>query len=111
VLLVVLVVVVVVVLLLVLVVMLLLLTCLLSSGTPVQAWTKPDGLKACGLSTTNCTTEKGGNCSHYPSTLYNHMVMPFVGYGLRSVLWYQVRNIVAGVVPAAPCACWPLPLC
>ena len=58
-------------------------------GTPVQAWTKPEGLSACGMSTTNCTTEPGGNCSHYPSTLFNHMIMPFVGFGLRSVLWYQ----------------------
>ena len=60
-------------------------------GTPVQAWTQPEGLAACGFSTTNCTTEKGGNCMHYPSVLYNHMVFPFVGYGVRSILWYQVR--------------------
>lgn len=58
-------------------------------GTPVQAWTEPKGLAACGLSTTNCTTEKGGDCMHYPSSLFNRMVFPFVGYGLRSILWYQ----------------------
>jgi hypothetical protein len=56
----------------------------------VQAWTEPKGLEACGLSTTNCTTEKGGDCLHYPSSLFNRMVYPFVGYGLRSILWYQV---------------------
>ena len=37
-------------------------------GTPVQAWTQPKGLAACGLPTTNCTTEKGGDCVHYPSS-------------------------------------------
>jgi sialate O-acetylesterase len=62
-------------------------------GTPVQAWTKPEGLQACGMSTTNCTTEPHGNCSHYPSKLFNHMVYPFVGYGLRAILWYQVRSL------------------
>ena len=59
-------------------------------GTPVQAWTEPEGLEKCGMSTTNCTTEPHGNCSNYPSKLYNHMVFPFVKYGLRSILWYQV---------------------
>ena len=26
---------------------------------------------------------------HYPSSLFNRMVFPFVGYGLRSILWYR----------------------
>ena len=72
-------------------------------GTPVQAWTQPEGLAACGFSTTNCTTEKGGNCMHYPSVLYNHMVFPFVGYGVRSILWYQVRCTLHVDMPARRC--------
>ena len=57
-------------------------------GTPVQAWTPPEGLAACGLPLHNCTTEPHGNCTDYPSKLYNHMVQPFVGFGLRAILWY-----------------------
>lgn len=61
-------------------------------GTPVQAWTPPAGLEACGLPLHNCTTEPNGNCTDYPSKLFNHMVQPFVGFGLRAILWYQVSN-------------------
>ena len=49
-------------------------------GTPVQAWTQPEGLAACGFSTTNRTMRKAELHAH-PSVLYNHMVFPFVGYG------------------------------
>ena len=58
-------------------------------GTPVQAWTPPKGLAACGLPLHNCSTEPHGNCTNYPSKLYNHMVTPFIGFGLRAILWFQ----------------------
>ena len=67
-------------------------------GTPVQAWSTPEALKSCGLSTVDCPTEPqssptpivhGGKCTFYPSALYNHMLSPLVGYGLRAVLWMQ----------------------
>jgi sialate O-acetylesterase len=58
-------------------------------GTPVQAWTPPDGLAACKMPPANCTTEPGGSCVNAPSKLFNSMIFPFVGLRLRSVLWYQ----------------------
>lgn len=58
-------------------------------GTPIQAWSPPEALKSCGMSTTDCKTEKGGDCKGYPSHLYNRMVFPFTGYNLRAVMWYQ----------------------
>ena len=58
-------------------------------GTPVQAWSPPAALTGCGLPTDDCKTEPGGNCTAYPSVLFNHMVSPLVGYGLRAVLWMQ----------------------
>ena len=64
------------------------------------------GLAACGLPTNNCTTEPGGNCVDYPSKLYNHMIQPFVGYGLRAMFWYQVcvRCYQSGTtLPPCPC--------
>jgi hypothetical protein len=64
-------------------------------GTPVQAWTPPEGLAACGLPLHNCTTEPHGNCTDYPSKLYNQMVQPFVGFGLRAILWYATLRCAA----------------
>ncbi|KAJ1454043.1 hypothetical protein M885DRAFT_566797 [Pelagophyceae sp. CCMP2097] len=58
-------------------------------GTPVQAWTPFGGLEKCGLPLNDCPTEKGGNCTDYPSALYNTMISPLVGRGLRAVLWMQ----------------------
>ena len=58
-------------------------------GTPVQAWSPPAALRACKLPTTTCRVYDGGNCKNYPSRLFNRMVAPFSGWGLRSFLWYQ----------------------
>jgi hypothetical protein len=42
----------------------------------------------------DCTTEPHGNCTDYPSKLFNHMIQQFVGFGLRAILWYQAsRNL------------------
>ena len=48
-----------------------------------------------GAMIADCTTEPHGNCTDYPSKLFNHMIQPFVGFGLRAILWYQVsRNLL-----------------
>ena len=60
-------------------------------GTPVQAWAPPEALAACGMPTDDCATEPGGSCESYPSALFNTMVAPVVGRGLRAFLWMQVR--------------------
>ena len=49
----------------------------------------PEALAACGLPLDNCTTEPGGDCGGYPSALFNTMVNPVVGRGVRAWLWMQ----------------------
>ncbi len=34
--------------------------------------------------------------SRYPSAIYNGMIHPFIGYGLRGVIWYQGENNTHG---------------
>ena len=86
--------------------------------TPVQAWSPPEALEACDMPLDNCTTEPHGNCSHYPSVLFNHMLFPLVDWGVRSILWYQEeansdegfplsRNEYACIFDQARrCFCW-----
>eukprot|EP00937_MAST-01D_sp_MAST-1D-sp2_P002285 g2285.t1 len=58
-------------------------------GTPVQAWSPPAALRACGMPTDDCRAYTGGRCKDYPARLFNRMVAPFAGWGLRSFIWYQ----------------------
>jgi len=58
-------------------------------GTPLQAWSPPSALSACGMSLVDCRTYSGGNCKNYPSRLFSRMVAPFAGWGLRSFVFYQ----------------------
>ena len=57
----------------------------------------------------DCTTEPHGNCTDYPSKLFNHMVQPFVGFGLRAIIWYQVTGPPNRLT--LPCLlCMPAPM-
>jgi sialate O-acetylesterase len=73
-------------------------------GTPVEGWCPPDALQRCNVeplaypipcqsgdvdpahpSKPNTTAEYWA----HPSTLYNQMIGPLIGYSARSFLWYQ----------------------
>lgn len=59
-------------------------------GTPVQAWMGKDALKPFAKRTKineigNQAYEKKGE----PTGLYNGMIHPLVGYGIKGVIWYQ----------------------
>ncbi len=55
-------------------------------GTAIQPWISEDGCKAFDFIK---DTSKSKNPPSAPSILYNAMVNPIVGYGIRGVIWYQ----------------------
>lgn len=65
-------------------------------GTPVEAWSTPAGLAKCGFGMSLPTPFQGNNQTgeywSHQGTLFSSMIGPFIGTGLRSFLWYQVRN-------------------
>lgn len=62
-------------------------------STPVQAWSPPEALEACKMPTDDCRVEPSEevsyapNCTNYPSALFNTMIYPIAGLGLRAFLW------------------------
>ncbi|XP_071625267.1 sialate O-acetylesterase isoform X1 [Heliangelus exortis] len=54
-------------------------------GTPIEAWSSPRALRACGL------LEEMGSPSgpHAPSVLWNAMIHPLLNMTLQGVAWYQ----------------------
>lgn len=58
------------------------------SGSFIEAWMTPEALKEFGVK----IPFKGDTIkavSRTPTTLYNGMLHPVIGYGIKGVLWYQ----------------------
>jgi sialate O-acetylesterase len=55
-------------------------------GTAIQPWMSEDGRKAFDFIKDTSTAKSPPT---KPSTLFNAMVNPIVGYGIRGVIWYQ----------------------
>ncbi len=55
-------------------------------GTAIQPWMSEDGCKAFDFIK---DTTKAKNPPSSPSTLFNAMVNPIVGYGIKGAIWYQ----------------------
>ncbi len=58
-------------------------------GTPVEAWMSAESLKPFG----RVKVEDVGNAAYakkdQPTGLYNAMIHPLLGYGIKGVIWYQ----------------------
>lgn len=54
-------------------------------GTPIQAWMNGASLAPFG----EADNPGAGPTAHSPSALYNAMVNPIAGYGIKGFLWYQ----------------------
>lgn len=60
-------------------------------GTPVEAWTSPEGFKALPAYSqwiADETEKKPGGPKH-PLVLFNAMVNPLLPYAIRGAIWYQ----------------------
>ena len=56
-------------------------------GTRIEPWTPPVGFQLARLKLPDAGTNKFSNRT--PSSLYNAMIAPMVGYALRGAIWYQ----------------------
>lgn len=58
-------------------------------GSTAEAWMRPEALAEFGDYQILKPGSKIPNLTRTPTTLYNGMVHPLVGYGIRGVVWYQ----------------------
>lgn len=59
------------------------------SGSFVEAWMDPDVLKAFPQIKIPAKTDTIKFVSRTPTTLYNGMLHPVIGYGIKGCIWYQ----------------------
>jgi len=58
-------------------------------GSTAEAWMRPEALAEFGDYKIIKPGEKIPNASRTPTTLYNGMLHPLLGYGIRGIIWYQ----------------------
>lgn len=58
-------------------------------GTRIEPWISRSGLKSFDWVTVPDNNEKGEFSPQTPSVLFNAMIHPMVGYGIRGLIWYQ----------------------
>lgn len=58
-------------------------------GSTVEAWMSPELLKSFPEVKVPAKTDIIKEVSRTPTTLYNGMLYPIVGYGIRGAIWYQ----------------------
>ena len=58
-------------------------------GSTVEAWMSPDDLKAFPEIKVPAIIDTIKEVSRTPTTLYNGMIYPVIGYGIRGTIWYQ----------------------
>lgn len=58
-------------------------------GSKAESWMSPEALAEFGDYKIVKPGEKIPNASRTPTTLYNGMLHPLLGYGIRGVVWYQ----------------------
>ena len=59
------------------------------SGSSIQAWMDPATLKAFPEIKIPAATDSIKEVSRTPTTLYNGMLAPVMGYGIKGAIWYQ----------------------
>jgi len=58
-------------------------------GSSVEAWMSPEVLTAFPEVKVPTKTDSIKSVNQTPTTLYNGMAYPVIGYGIRGVIWYQ----------------------
>ena len=58
-------------------------------GSTIEAWMSPDDLRAFPEVKIPAKTDTIKEVSRTPTTLYNGMIHPVIGYGVRGMIWYQ----------------------
>jgi sialate O-acetylesterase len=58
-------------------------------GTRIEAWMSGSSLEAFPRVVLPATTDTAKMGKNDPAVLFNAMIHPFLGYGIRGVLWYQ----------------------
>lgn len=58
-------------------------------GTPIEAWMPSESLKGFASVKLPSTTNPPAKLKNQPTVLYNAMIHPAAGYGIRGFLWYQ----------------------
>lgn len=58
-------------------------------GSSIEAWMSPEQLKAFPEVKIPAKTDTIKEVSRTPTTLYNGMLYPVIGYGIRGAIWYQ----------------------
>ncbi|RZK38976.1 MAG: sialate O-acetylesterase [Pedobacter sp.] len=58
-------------------------------GSSVEAWMSPEDLKSFPEIKVPAKTDTIKEVSRTPTTLYNGMIHPVIGFGVRGVIWYQ----------------------
>ncbi|WP_231490892.1 sialate O-acetylesterase [Pedobacter sp. Leaf170] len=59
------------------------------SGSSIEAWMSPEDLKPFPEIKIPSKTDSIKEVSRTPTTLYNGMLYPVIGYGIKGVIWYQ----------------------
>jgi sialate O-acetylesterase len=65
-------------------------------GTPIQAWMDKNSLGAFPEMKIPVPGDTAKLLPNVPTSLYNAMINPVVGYGLKGFLWYQGESNVSG---------------
>lgn len=63
-------------------------------GSACEAWMKADWLRAFPEAKVPVTQEDIKSKNRTPTVLYNGMLRPLIGYGMRGVIWYQGEDNV-----------------
>ncbi len=63
-------------------------------GTPIQAWMDENSLKTFPEMKIPVPTDTSRLTPNVPTSLYNGMINPVVGFGLKGFLWYQGESNV-----------------
>ncbi|WP_231463823.1 sialate O-acetylesterase [Pedobacter sp. Leaf132] len=59
------------------------------SGSSIEAWMSPEDLKPFPEIKIPFKTDSIKEVSRTPTTLYNGMLYPVIGYGIKGAIWYQ----------------------
>jgi len=59
------------------------------SGSSIEAWMSPEDLKPFAEVKVPAKADTIKEVSRTPTTLYNGMAFPVIGYGIRGAIWYQ----------------------
>ncbi|CAG5130233.1 unnamed protein product, partial [Candidula unifasciata] len=67
-------------------------------GTPVEAWSSPEALAECGVTSTDNTARAKLTGPQTNTVLWNAMVNPLLGMTIYGAIWYQGENDASGAM-------------